>query len=68
MWRAGRVRLSSSLRGLASLAPSDLRRGGHARGEREGQEAPLGVFSYSCRQRPVLIVVEQKANAWFQAP
>jgi len=35
-WRPGSGRLSSGLRGLASLAPSDLRRGGQSRGGSEG--------------------------------
>ncbi len=45
-WRAGPGRLSSGLRGLASLAPSDLRRGGQGRGSREGPWGALEGTRY----------------------
>jgi len=39
-WRAGPGRPSSGLRGLASLAPFDLRRGGQGRGRANDRGKP----------------------------
>ncbi len=58
-WWSGSGRLSFGPRGLASLVPSDLRRGDQSRQVPERLKPPCGVFSYSCRPRPVLIVVGQ---------